>query len=125
MRVQGSQFDSSQPKTESSLSLLKVASETGSSPIVILEGLAFLAELKFLSRNRSTHATRVFHLFDADSAYGAFCKGRSSSLRMNRTCRQVCALQLFSGILCFLPILNQTACRSTMPLVRRFIFEIL
>ena len=47
MRVQGSQFDSSQPKTESSLSLLKVASETGSSPIVILEGLAFLAELKF------------------------------------------------------------------------------
>ena len=115
VRVQGPQFDSSHPK--STLSLLKVASETsrkdltfsadvkwrwkfGSAPIVILEGLAFLAKLKFLSRDRFLLESRVFHLFDADSACGAFCKGRSSSLRLNRTCRQVCALQLFSRISC-------------------------
>ena len=107
---------SSVPK--SSRSLLKVASETergdltfrmgaqwkwkyGAQPIVILEGLAFLTQLKALTRNIGIHSSRIFHIFDAESALGALCKGRSGSYRLNRTCRQVGALVLCSQITCY------------------------
>ena len=103
---------------KSSRSLLKVASETergdltfrmgaqwkwkyGQQPIVILEGLAFLTQLKSLTRNIGIHSSRIFHIFDAESALGALCKGRSGSFRLNRTCRQVGALALCSQITCY------------------------
>ena len=105
-------------KSSNCPSLLKVESETergdltfrlgaqwkwqyGNQPIVLLEGLAFLTQLKSLTRNISLHSSRIFHLFDADSACGAFCKGRSPSFRLNRTCRQGCALSICAGVTCY------------------------
>merc|ERR1711965_1088123 len=67
-------------------------------PIVLLEALAFLTEYKFLTEQIENHDKRHFHAFDAMGASGAFSKGRSSALRMNRVCRKVTALSIMSNI---------------------------
>lgn len=69
-----------------------------SQPIVLLEGLAFATEIKHLTRRLDMHHKRLFHLFDAQSALGGFCKGRSSSVRLNRICRRVTSMSLVASL---------------------------
>ena len=67
-------------------------------PIVLLEALAFLTMYKYLAKRACFHGKRHFELFDALGSMGAFAKGRSFSIRMNRICRKVAALSIFSDI---------------------------
>jgi len=66
------------------------------SDIVILEGNAFVLEVRHFLREVGNHQKRVLHLFDAASALGGFAKGRSSSKRLNRLVRKKAALCLLS-----------------------------
>ena len=67
-------------------------------PIVLLEALAYFSMVKYLTKREENHDQRHFHIFDALGASGAFAKGRSSSLRMNRICRKVTALGVFANM---------------------------
>ena len=60
------------------------------SDIVILEANAYLLEMRaFLKQSHSENlGARVLHVFDAASALGGMAKGRSSSKRLNRLCKQ-------------------------------------
>jgi hypothetical protein len=67
-------------------------------PIVLLEALAFYTEYKFLCKQIENHSKRHFHVFDALGSMGAFAKGRSSSIRLNRICRKVTAMSILSDM---------------------------
>ena len=66
------------------------------SDIVILEGNAFVLEVRHFLKDPENHGKRVIHLFDAASALGGFAKGRSSSKRLNRLIRKTSSLCLLS-----------------------------
>eukprot|EP00969_Alexandrium_andersonii_P331002 14630654-Alexandrium_andersonii.AAC.1 len=49
------------------------------------------------ARNLGTWGKRVVRLVDSTAALGCLAKGRSSSYRLNKQCRRLCALTLVTG----------------------------
>ena len=66
--------------------------------IVLLEGWALLAGLKWVAADPRNHGQRIAFFIDSMSLLGAVAKGRSSTRRLNRICRRVAAILLVTGI---------------------------
>lgn len=59
---------------------------------------AILAELRRRSRSTKHFHTRYINVIDSMVAYWATTKGRSSSVRMNRTLRRMMAVELAANL---------------------------
>ena len=66
--------------------------------IKVLEMTAILAELRRRSRSTKHFHTRYINVIDSMVAYWATTKGRSSSVRMNRTLRRMMAVELAANL---------------------------
>ena len=90
--------------------------EKADSHITLLEGVTFVMLLRHLASSISVanveqgwsvlstaknRPRRIFVGLDSQGALLAFAKGRSSSFRLNRSCRKGTAVSLFSGISVF------------------------
>ena len=71
---------------------------TSQQHINVLEMTAILAELRRRSRSAKEFHTRYVNIVDSMVAYWATTKGRSSSVRLNRTLRRMMSVELASNI---------------------------
>ena len=67
--------------------------------IRIKEGRVVLSSLKRSARVASLHGQRKLTISDNLGVVCAFSKGRSGRHKLNRLCRQACALQFATGII--------------------------
>ena len=66
--------------------------------INVMELVAFLNYLRSVTRGAENHSLRILHVLDSRVVSCVVSKGRSSSTKLNRTLRRICALLLAADV---------------------------